>query len=806
MVSHHRQNRRDEEYSMCSNYFLLILGLIIVLIGVLLVIIGSVRLHNADKNCSESPTLAKSTVSKLTRTPCDFSSEAIRVGLPALLEEVQDAYFEHHPHNVAWRPNLRGAEIEEYVKYRYFPYDPLPESLKRKTDEAFALLDKLQKLQVNETDLKAREGKALSQAKHFLQHVFGSPYDVNFYAGDWMMGPNYFCWQPICQISYGINAFAWNVKPRTYADVQHVIDKIMKHKETLERYRDNIALGVKVGMVRSSIDCKAGLDAFKEKYPMVVKRNASTGVLYEWYTKLYLGRQYLAKLERGVNARWRKQHDGQSVREAINQALLRGVGEPLLNLIHYLEFEHSRHCLPNDVASGLANLPVKYVYTDGVPGNKTTGILPGTNRTLNGKETYRSILSYFTTTDITPEEIYKQGLYQLNSLLMPQVYKIAKIITGKKKRSKAVELLKKRLTSSDQWHNPAPFPANESDERAHMICTDVRSAKENCPRRWEAIQIWSEYIQNVMNKIYPKIQPMFYFTGPKVTAPNCPIEMLPHYNPSNGAMFFRPSNSNCTVPSYFGLPFFLKDYGPEFQEWSVIGHEARPGHHTQMQGLIEHFRDKCGGVPGWLDKETSYVAFQEGWAVYAESPLLSDDSDLYEHNLLQLYGMLKWQVWRAVRLVVDTGLHYKGMTRTEALKYFEDYTLDNTDFAVKEVTRYQSDPGQATAYMLGKLALVNMRRKVEKALGNQFELRDFHYQLLSQGSAPLNYLSAHIDKYINCLTGKLQGEPCSEIFRHSDDEDIEEEEEEEDDIEGTFLDFEDEEENRPPRPTLRIYV
>ena len=118
MVSHHRQNRRDEEYSMCSNYFLLILGLIIVLIGVLLVIIGSVRLHNADKNCSESPTLAKSTVSKLTRTPCDFSSEAIRVGLPALLEEVQDAYFEHHPHNVAWRPNLRGAEIEEYVKYR----------------------------------------------------------------------------------------------------------------------------------------------------------------------------------------------------------------------------------------------------------------------------------------------------------------------------------------------------------------------------------------------------------------------------------------------------------------------------------------------------------------------------------------------------------------------------------------------------------------------------------------------------------------------------------------------------------------
>lgn len=78
---------------------------------------------------------------------------------------------------------------------------------------------------------------SFQQAKHFLQHVFGWPYDVNYYAGDWLMGPNYFCWQPICYMPYGINAFAWHVKPHTYSDVQHVIDKIMKHKETIERYR-----------------------------------------------------------------------------------------------------------------------------------------------------------------------------------------------------------------------------------------------------------------------------------------------------------------------------------------------------------------------------------------------------------------------------------------------------------------------------------------------------------------------------------------------------------------------------------------
>ena len=87
-----------------------------------------------------------------------------------------------------------------------------------------------------------------------------------------------------------------------------------------------------------------------------------------------------------------------------------------------------------------------------------------------------------------------------------------------------------------------------------------------------------------MGMLYPKITNTFYFTGPKVTAPNCPIEMLPHYNPSNGAQFFKRSDEACSKPTYFGLPFFLKDFGPIFQEWSVTGHESRPGHHTQVQG------------------------------------------------------------------------------------------------------------------------------------------------------------------------------------------------------------------------------
>ena len=115
---------------------------------------------------------------------------------------------------------------------------------------------------------------------------------------------------------------------------------------------------------------------------------------------------------------------------------------------------------------------------------------------------------------------------------------------------------------------------------------------------------------------------------------------------------------------------------------------------------------------------------------------------------------------------------------------------------MKEVTRYQSDPGQATAYMLGKLAIVNMRNKVEKALGDYFSLPEFHYHLLSQGSAPLSYLNSHMDKYIDCSKGKIKGERCSEILRYSQGEEEESE----------SMDFAHEDENLPPRPPLRSYV
>lgn len=112
-----QQNRREEDTTICSNTVLLALGLLCVLLGVVLVIVGAVKLHAAEKPCSQTPSTAKIIASHSSQL-CSYSAEAVRVGLPALLEEVKTAYFTHNPNNVAWNPDVRRIERVEYVKTR----------------------------------------------------------------------------------------------------------------------------------------------------------------------------------------------------------------------------------------------------------------------------------------------------------------------------------------------------------------------------------------------------------------------------------------------------------------------------------------------------------------------------------------------------------------------------------------------------------------------------------------------------------------------------------------------------------------
>ena len=128
--------------------------------------------------------------------------------------------------------------------------------------------------------------------------------------------------------------------------------------------------------------------------------------------------------------------------------------------------------------------------------------------------------------------------------------------------------------------------------------------------------------------------------------------------------------------------------------------------------------------------------------------------DLRKSLVPQKHFVVVSQLWRALRLIVDTGLHYKGMTREKSLRLFQKYLWDNSDVAIKEVTRYQSVPGQATSYMIGQLHIMKLREYARKKLGREFNLKDFHFQVLFQGSAPLSFLQQSIEEYVDCTLNK----------------------------------------------------
>ncbi|OFI35695.1 hypothetical protein BFC17_12125 [Alteromonas lipolytica] len=168
-------------------------------------------------------------------------------------------------------------------------------------------------------------------------------------------------------------------------------------------------------------------------------------------------------------------------------------------------------------------------------------------------------------------------------------------------------------------------------------------------------------------------------------------------------------------------------------------HESAPGHAFQMPLSLEN-KD----IPEFRRK--SYIsAFGEGWALYSE--LLGEEMGLY-HTPYEVFGMLSYQMWRAARLVVDTGIHAKGWSRKQA----QDFMKDNTALSIHEITtevdRYIAWPGQALSYYLGEMTIIECRARAEKALGDKFDIRNFHDMILQMGSVPLSVLEARVDKFI----------------------------------------------------------
>jgi uncharacterized protein (DUF885 family) len=179
---------------------------------------------------------------------------------------------------------------------------------------------------------------------------------------------------------------------------------------------------------------------------------------------------------------------------------------------------------------------------------------------------------------------------------------------------------------------------------------------------------------------------------------------------------------------------------PLYNLTALTLHESAPGHAFQMPIAAEH-KDQ----PEF--RQRTYIsAYGEGWALYCES--LGVEMGMYE-TPYEHFGMLGYQIWRAARLVVDTGVHSQGWSREQAIAYLKQYTALPEHEIETEVDRYIAWPGQALSYYLGERAILQARAKAEKGLGDKFNIRAFHDAVLELGSVPLPVLESHIDAFIS---------------------------------------------------------
>lgn len=203
--------------------------------------------------------------------------------------------------------------------------------------------------------------------------------------------------------------------------------------------------------------------------------------------------------------------------------------------------------------------------------------------------------------------------------------------------------------------------------------------------------------------------------------------------------FYNPPSADGSRPGIYYVNLVDMNQTQKVQVAAIAAHEGAPGHHFQIARQQE-----LTGIPKFR-MFGGYGAYMEGWGLYSER--LANEMGVYKDPYAR-FGMLSLQVWRAIRLVLDTGIHSKKWTREQSIAYFRaNSSLADTDIA-REVDRYFNWPGQATSYMVGQLRIAQLRKRAESELGSRFDIRDFHEAVLSQGALPLDILEEQVDRYI----------------------------------------------------------
>jgi prolyl oligopeptidase len=316
----------------------------------------------------------------------------------------------------------------------------------------------------------------------------------------------------------------------------------------------------------------------------------------------------------------------------------------------------------------------------------------------NGSEWYEYLARYHTTTDLTPDEIHEIGLTEI----------------------KRIRAEMEDIIASVKW-------SGDFNSFLDFLRTDKRFYYDNADDLFDAYLIMSKKIDPLLPLIFKDFQKAPY----GVT--EIPMESAPY---TTTAYYNSPSKGR---PGYYYVNLYKPESRPKYEIPVLSVHEAVPGHHFQIS-----IAQEMENVPEFR-KHQSFTSFVEGWALYSEE--LGEHMGLYD-DPYDKFGQLTYDMWRAIRLVVDTGMHYKDWSRDDAIDLFVNNTAKSILDIENEVDRYIAWPGQALAYKIGQLKILELRTKAEKELGDKYDIKDFHYEVLKRGSVPLSVLESYINEWI----------------------------------------------------------
>ena len=318
----------------------------------------------------------------------------------------------------------------------------------------------------------------------------------------------------------------------------------------------------------------------------------------------------------------------------------------------------------------------------------------------NGRETYNYLIKLHTTTNMTADEIHELGKSEVARILV-EMEDVKNTIGFEGDLKAFFDFIR---------NSPEQMPFKDPQQ----VINNFNSIKER--------------INKNLNKVFD-LKPKADFVVRRTEA----------FREASASAEYVPGTKDASRAGTFYVPIPDVEKYNKFSAEALFLHEAIPGHHYQLSLQQENI-----ALPEFLHPESMGV-FVEGWALYAES--LGKELGIYE-DPIQYFGMLSMEMHRAIRLVVDTGMHRKGWTREQAIQYSLDNEAESEESVIAEIERYMATPGQALSYKIGQLKIRELRTKAENKLGDKFRLPEFHNQVLNSGSLPLVLLEEKIDNWI----------------------------------------------------------